>query len=210
MNRISRTVTVTAVAGALAFTGTVAAAQAMPAGPSGSLVAYGHSWPAGYGVAEGYPQMVAEDLHRRYVDHTRNGDLTAGTAARAQLQPPHPGDVVILETGLNDARAYGRRGVAAYRDFLYGTLLALRPAQRVILVLDEKVPAWHEYRPYNHGSPAVVRAYDDAARNAGASFPNVLIIGPQLRAHHDFQRDGVHPNPSGHRTLARDVEQVLL
>lgn len=189
--------------------GGMASAQARPVDTGGDVISYGHSWPAGYGVPEGYPQMVAEALQRPYVDRAVGGDLVAGTSARAQLQPPHAGDVVILETGLNDARAYGMAGVDAFRDFFTGTLYAMRDAQRVVIVLDQSIPRWHAYAPYSHGSTSVIRAYNRVIRDVARSYPNVQVVRARLHPA-GFQPDGVHPNRRGHLRLAHRVERALL
>jgi lysophospholipase L1-like esterase len=198
-----------AIIATISSTSGLASAQAAPPTSTTRLVAYGHSWPAGFGVAEGYPAEAASALGLSYVDRARGGDLVAGTAARAELQPPQANDVVVVEAGLNDARAYGKRGLAPYRDFLAKALSDLAPADRVVLVLDQRILKWRQYAPYNHASRDVIHAFRLATREVAAGYPNVTVVSPQLRGAIDFQADGVHPDASGHRLIARAVVEVL-
>lgn len=186
-------------AGALGAAGT-----AWAGGDGPEVVAYGHSWPAGYHVREPYPQRVADGLGMGLVNRARSGDLAAGTAARVETRPPGRDDVVIVEAGLNDARAYGLRGLPVFRDFLSRALWRLRRVDRVVLVLEQPIPRWRGFAPYNLGSPAVIRAYDAAVVEIAQPYPNVTTVRVPLEPD-DWQDDGVHPDGSGHARIARAV-----
>jgi lysophospholipase L1-like esterase len=173
------------------------------------VIAYGHSWPLGYRVDRSYPERVAAQLDMPLVNWAHSGDLSAATAARAQLHPPRRRDTVLVQTGLNDARGYGMAGLAIYEESLKGILLTVTRAETVVLVIDQLVPGWQGGAPYNLGSPEVMSAYAQVTATVASDFDNVTVLLPELDPASDFQADGVHPDEAGHRALASAVLKAL-
>lgn len=173
------------------------------------LVAYGHSYVAGYGVTpdQSYPFEAATALGLRDVNRAVSGAVVRETLLVARTAPrPTQRDVVVVEIGLNDAREYGWHGLAQYRANLRALLERVSTAGRVIVVLDPTIPGWQMYAPYDHGSPQVMRAYRTAARRIGHRH-GATVVRPALTAAM-FQTDLIHPNADGYQRIAEKVAQA--
>jgi hypothetical protein len=115
---------------------------------------------------------------------------------------------VVLETGLNDARGYRMRGLALFREHLAAALDAMSRAELVVLVLEQRIPRWDSYSPFDRGRPRVSAAYRHAQRLVAASRPNVVTVLADLEPA-DYLPDGVHPARSGHVALAGAVARAV-
>jgi lysophospholipase L1-like esterase len=234
MSRFPRVVASVAVAAVLSMsacgvngpdTRTVTSSDDRPAAPTrepARLVAFGHSYVAGLGASRGdraWPAVVAARTCRPLVNRAGSGDIAAETEvhvlnAASSLQPR---DVVVVETGINDVRAFGADGdrLHRYGQRIRGILSTLQDVGRgvpVVLVADPGIAetAWDDYPPYDRGSQAVADAYADKLREVAADFPDATVVDVREAwsgAH--IHADGVHPNDEGHALIAEAVESAL-
>jgi lysophospholipase L1-like esterase len=189
---------------ALLLVGSPAQAVDAPA----RLVSYGHSWPAGLGVHLPYPARVAERRDLPMANRAYAGDLSGDTLARVRLQPPRRSDIVTVQTGLNDANAFGLAGLEVYRLNLWAILEETRRARLVVLVLDQHALRPPDHPPYDHGTAEVLQAYRLAAREIAAAV-GATVAAPILVDPVEWQDDGMHPNGAGHRAIAAAVAQKI-
>jgi acyl-CoA thioesterase I len=171
----------------------------------------GTSLTAGYGVGEdvAYPAVLqakidSAGLPFRVVNAGISGETSAGGLRRIDWSLQQPVDVLVLELGAND----GLRGLDpdAMRANLEEILTRTRqryPDAGIVLVGMEAPP--------NLGTGYTTRfrrVFTDLARRYDAALVPFLLDGvagmPELNI-----ADGIHPNPQGHRVLARTVWQAL-
>ena len=172
------------------------------------LVSYGHSWPSGLGVDRPYPTRVADRRQLSLSNRAYPGDLSAATLARVRLRPPRRSDVVTVQTGINDANAYGLLGLEVYEKNLRAILGVTLRARLVVLVLDHPALRPSDLPPYNHGTAEVLQAYRVTARKVGAAL-GAIVVAPVLDEPVEWQADGMHPNGAGHRAIAADGAQKI-
>jgi len=175
-----------------------------PAGASDTLsrlVSYGHSWPAGLGVERPYPARVADRRDLSISNRAYPGDLSADTLARVRLRPPRRSDIVTVQTGINDANAYGLAGLERYKKNVRAILTVTKQARLVVLVLDQRALRPSDYPPYNHGTAEVLRTYRMAARELAAAV-GATVVAPVLDEMVEWQVDGMHPSGPGHKVIA--------
>lgn len=177
-----------------------------------TIVFIGTSLTAGYGVdpADAFPAVVGRMLDSaghpaRIVNAGVSGETSAGARTRIDWVLRQPADVIVLETGAND----GLRGlsVAAARDNIQAILdsiRAKRPSARVLLVQMEAPPNLGD--TYTRGFRAM---YPELAKKNGVELVPFLLAGvagvPSLN-----QEDGIHPNRTGARIVARTIYTALM
>jgi acyl-CoA thioesterase I len=171
----------------------------------------GTSLTAGQGLdpAEAYPALIqkkidAAGLAYRVVNAGVGGDTSADALRRLDWLLRQRVDVLVVETGANDALRGQDPG--ATRDNIRAILERARghsPAPRVILVGMEA--------PRNLGADYARRfraIYPELARESGATLVPFLLDGvggvESLN-----QADGIHPTAAGHERLAETVWRVL-
>ncbi len=178
-----------------------------------TIVFFGDSLTAGYGLenpmADAYPSLIekkieAEKLPYRVVNAGLSGETTAGGVRRIDWILRQPVDVFVLALGGND----GLRGVdpATTRANLETILAHVRAkypdAKLVVAGMQMPASMGADFaRAYGEVFPAVAR------ENHATLIPFLLDrVGavPDLN-----QRDGIHPNPDGHRLVADNVWKVL-
>ena len=189
------------------------AAGAARAGEPPTLLFFGDSLTAGYGLedpaTEAYPAVIqrkiaAAGLAWRVVNAGLSGETSAGGLRRVDWVLRQRVDCFVLELGGND----GLRGIppATTEANLQGIIDRVRakdPAAKIILVGIEAPP--------NMG-PDFTRAFAAifpalAARNHLPLIPFLLkgVAGrPGLN-----QADGIHPTAKGHAAVAETVWSVL-
>ena len=188
--------------------------QPVPASDTLTVVFFGDSLTAGYGLASpdlAYPALVGARLEAagvpaRVVNAGVSGETSAGGLSRVtwalRQTPP---DVFVLALGAND----GLRGIdpAVTRDNLGAILDAVEaaaPDARLVVAGMEALPNYGE----DYGSrfravfPAVAEAH-------GAALVPFLLDGVAGVAALN-QPDGVHPTAEGQRVLAETVAEVLV
>lgn len=172
----------------------------------------GTSLTAGLGLdpSDAFPEVIGRMLDSaghpaRIVNAGVSGETSAGARSRIGWVLREPADVIVIETGAND----GLRGlpVSAARANIQAILDSVRAKQssaRVLLVQMEAPP--------NLGAAytAAFRAmYPALARENGVELVPFLLGGvagiPSLN-----QEDGIHPNRTGARIVARNVYDVLV
>lgn len=197
--------------GALGLFSTGAGAAQRPSAASqGTIVAFGDSLTAGYGVAEGeaYPAQLEKKLQKagyrwRVVNAGVSGETSSGALSRVdwilRLKP----DIVILETGAND----GLRGVDPRVTHANIDSIVTRLQKKGIVVVLAGMKMFASL------GPRFTRDFDDiypkeAARHHLILIPFFLtgVAGdPNLN-----QQDGIHPTGKGYRILIGKIYPYVL
>jgi acyl-CoA thioesterase-1 len=172
---------------------------------------FGTSLTAGYGLD---PSLAFPNLIQKKSEGTAtpivavnaglSGETSAGAVRRIDWALKNPVDIVVLETGGNDAlRALDPDSLEANLTTAVRRIRALQPKARILLVVMEAPP--------NLGQRYTDRfrkAYVDvAAREKLTLVPFLLdkVAGkPELN-----QADGVHPNEKGEPIVADNIWKVL-
>jgi acyl-CoA thioesterase-1 len=179
-------------------------------GTKKTLVVFGDSLSAGYGLQPG--QSYPDDLQRkldaqgyawRVVNLGISGDTTMGGVARVNTGIAQKPAMVLLELGGND----GLRGLplAMTRENLEQMILAFQRAGARVVLAGMTLPP-------NYGPDYVTgfrKMYTDlAAKYKLALIPFLLsdIITTDLRY---FQRDGIHPTAEGAQIVSETVMRTL-
>lgn len=172
----------------------------------------GTSLTAGYGVdpSDAFPAVVGRMLDSaghpaRIVNTGVSGETSAGARSRIDWVLRQPADVIILETGAND----GLRGLSvdAARANIQAILDRIRekqPSARVLLVQMEAPP--------NLGATYTSRFHDmypELAKENQIELVPFLLDGVAGIASLN-QDDGIHPNRTGARIVARTVYDALM
>jgi acyl-CoA thioesterase-1 len=189
-------------------------ASSPTSGPKRTILFFGDSLTAGYGLAdpatEAFPALIqqrlnASGLNYQVINAGLSGDTSAGGLRRIDWAMRQPIDIFVLELGGND----GLRGlpVADTRRNLQGIIdrvKARNPAVRV-LVAGMRMPP-------NFGADYVsqfAQMYPDLVRaNPGSILLPFLLQGVGGVARYN-QRDGIHPTAEGDRLIAETLWTVL-
>jgi acyl-CoA thioesterase-1 len=198
--------------------GRTAAAAVTPAstGTGGGRAAptvlfIGTSLTAGYGLQpdQAYPVLVqhladSAGVPIHAVNAGVSGETSAGALARIDWVLRQPADVIVIETGANDAlRALPVSEARANIARILEKARHDRPNARLVLVQMEAPP--NLGRAY---TTAFHDMYAELARQYGATLAPFLLDG--VAGHPDLnQGDGVHPNAVGERIVARNVWRAL-
>ena len=171
------------------------AMASVPVYAAGTVLVFGDSLSAGYGLAraDGWVSLLDARLQEHDVDMTIvnasvSGETTAGGRARfdAALERNDP-DIVILELGGND----GLRAlpVADMKANLGAMIEAARAADSTVLLLGMRIPA-------NYGkrySEQFHSAFNEIAKDTGVAYVP-FFLEPIANDRGNFQDDGIHPN----------------
>jgi acyl-CoA thioesterase I len=194
----------------LLMLGNARAAPASNADTKKTLVVFGDSLSAGYGLAPG--QSYPDDLQRkldaqgyawRVVNLGISGDTTSGGLARVQTGVAMKPAMVLLELGGND----GLRGLplAITRENMEQMIVAFQRAGARVVLAGMTLPP-------NYG-PDYVRGFETIYSSLAAKYKLPLIpfllqdiITRDLRY---FQRDGVHPTAEGAQIVSDTVLRTL-
>jgi acyl-CoA thioesterase-1 len=187
------------------------AAVALGAAETKSVIFFGDSLTAGYGVDpdEAYPALIQQKIDKeglkwRVVNAGLSGETTAGGLRRLDWILRQPVDVLVIELGGND----GLRGIAPTTTRTNLEAMIARVRQRFPQV---KVVLAGMQMPTNMG-PEYTRAfaaiYPDLAQASGVVLIPFLLEGvggdPTLNL-----PDGIHPTPEGHKIVAETVWRTL-
>lgn len=190
---------------------TSATPAASPADSRKTIIFFGNSLTAGYGLDpdQAFPALIGrrlDSLHLPYkvINAGISGETTADGKSRLNWTLRQPADIFVLELGAND----GLRGipVAGTRDNLQSIIDTVRrryPSCKILLA--------GMHVPPNMGSSYANTFYEIfaqlAANNKTALIPFLLDgVGgnPSLN-----QGDGIHPNYTGEKIVTETVWKAL-
>lgn len=176
-----------------------------------TVLFFGTSLTAGYGLdpAQAFPSLISRmaaiaGLPITAVNAGLSGETSAGALRRIEWTLQRPADIVVLETGGNDAlRALDADSLEANLSGIVTRIRGAQPGARILLAVMEAPP--------NLGVAYTTRfrrAYADVARRNGLTLVPFLLEG--VAGERDLnQPDGVHPNVRGEVIVAENVWKVL-
>ncbi|MFZ6051356.1 arylesterase [Halocola ammonii] len=177
-----------------------------------TILFFGNSLTAGYGVeeGEGFAEIIGKKLDSlgydyRVINAGISGETTSSGLRRVDwVMSKQEVDVFVLELGAND----GLRGIptSVTRSNLYEIIDKVREAQP-----DVKIVLAGMMVPPNMGqsySDDFQSIFPDVADTANVELIPFLLkdVGGIDSLNQD---DGIHPNPKGHRILAKNTWDVL-
>lgn len=172
---------------------------------------FGTSLTAGYGLqpALAYPGMIqrksdSTDVPITAINAGLSGETSAGAVRRIEWALKRPADIVVVETGGNDAlRALDPDTLESNLAEIVSRIREIQPKARILLAVMEAPP--------NLGARYTARfrnAYVAVAKREKVETIPFLLDGvagrPELN-----QGDGVHPNERGERIVASNVWKAL-
>ena len=176
-----------------------------------SVLFFGTSLTAGYGLdpSQAFPMIVAaraaaEGVPITAINAGLSGETSAGALRRIDWALKNPVDVVVVETGGNDAlRALDANALKSNLTAIIGRIRKAQPDAKILLAVMEAPP--------NFGARYTAgfrEAYATVARNEGVALVPFLldrVAGrPELN-----QEDGIHPNLAGEKIVADNVWRAL-
>jgi len=185
--------------------------RADSAKPKVTVLFFGTSLTAGYGLdpSQAFPVLIAKKSVDAGVPITAinaglSGETSAGALRRIDWVLKRPVDIVVLETGGNDAlRALDANALKANLDSIVRRIRKAQPRVKVLLAVMEAPP--------NFGARYTAsfrEAYASVAKSQGLTLLPFLLDGvagkPELN-----QDDGVHPNVAGEKIVADNVWRTL-
>ena len=185
--------------------------QTPPASTKKTVLFFGNSLAAGYGVepSQAFPALVGEKIDAAGLDYTvvnagLSGETTAGGKSRIGWVLRQPVAVFVLELGGND----GLRGLplSATRQNLQAIMDTVRrkSPQATIVLAGMQIPP-NLGTDYTREFRELFKELAD--KNKAILIPFLLEdVGgvPKLN-----QDDGIHPNPAGHKIVAETVWKVI-
>jgi acyl-CoA thioesterase-1 len=188
----------------------VVKAYAPAQGSSPTIVCFGDSITAGYGLEPGhsYPDYLQAELsargyHYRVINEGVSGNTTKDAVDRLSSVLALHAAVVIVELGGND----GLRGLplAATKANLDTIVGALHQAGSKVLLAGITLPP-------NYG-PDYIRQFNAIFPEVAAKYHVTLL--PMLYAHvyyvpNAIQEDGIHPTAKGAQLIAGNLYPLLL
>lgn len=188
-----------------------AAAPSASAASATKVLFVGTSLTAGYGLTPelAYPAVVArlaeaDGLPIQLTNAGLSGETSAGALRRMEWVLRAPVDVIVIETGANDAlRGLDPDSTRANLKRIIARVREAHPAAEIVLVQMEAPP--------NYGVGYVRRfraMYGDVAREEDVTLAPFLLDGvaglPDLN-----QADGIHPNRRGAELVAANIWKAL-
>lgn len=176
-----------------------------------NVLFFGTSLTAGYGLD---PSLAFSNLIQLKSDSTDtpitainaglSGETSAGAVRRIEWTLKRPVDIVIVETGGNDAlRALDPDTLEANLAAIISRVREVQPKARILLAEMEAPP--------NLGTRYTTRfrqAYRNVAKREKVGVIPFLLDGVAGKASLN-QDDGVHPNEKGERIVAANVWKSL-
>ena len=183
---------------------------AIQAAPQRSIVVFGDSLSAAYGIAQarGWVALLEERLKRERSDYSVvnasiSGETSSGGASRIQktLQQHKP-SIVILELGAND----GLRGlpIAQMRQNLAAMIEQAQKSGARVLLVGMKLPP-------NYG-PDYTRAFESAYGELAQRYKTTLVpflLEDLADKQELFQPDRVHPTEAAQPLMLERVWTAL-
>ena len=185
------------------------AASAAPAHAPQTILVFGDSLSAGYGIRQdaAWPNLLAKRLQENKVDYSVanasiSGETTSGGKARLgdALRRYSP-TIVIIALGSND----GLRGipVATMRDNLLAMASAAQETKARVLIVGQRLPP--NYGPYAEQFHSV---FVEVAKAKKTAFVDFLLDGVALNSEL-FQPDNLHPTSAAQPRLLDNVWRGL-
>lgn len=176
-----------------------------------NVLFFGTSLTAGYGLDPllAFPNLIAKKSQSTAtpivaVNAGLSGETSAGALRRIEWTLRKPVDIVVLETGGNDAlRALDPDSLEANLDAIVARIKKVRPAARILLAVMESPP--------NLGARYNTRfreAYTNVAKRENLTLVPFLLNNVAGKSELN-QADGVHPNERGERIVADNVWKAL-
>jgi acyl-CoA thioesterase-1 len=186
-------------------------ATGTPSGPVPTVLFVGTSLTAGLGLEpeQAYPALIQARADSAgtpiiAVNAGVSGETSAGALNRIDWVLRSPADVIVIETGANDAlRALPVTEARANISKILDRVKAAKPMARIFLVQMEAPP--------NLGQQYVTDFHDmygELASEKGATLIPFLLGGVAGIADLN-QADGLHPNIRGERIVATNVWNSL-
>ena len=185
--------------------------RAEPAKAKVTVLFFGTSLTAGYGLdpSQAFPVLIAkksvdEGVPITAINAGLSGETSAGALRRIDWVLKRPVDIVVLETGGNDAlRALDTLALQANLTGIIDVIRREQPKAKILLAVMEAPP--------NFGARYTAGfrdAYKAVAKRMGVTLLPFLLEGvagkPELN-----QDDGVHPNVTGEKIVADNVWRTL-
>jgi acyl-CoA thioesterase-1 len=179
--------------------------------PKATVLFFGTSLTAGYGLdpSQAFPVLVAkrsadDGLPIAAINAGLSGETSAGALRRIDWTLRNPVDIVVLETGGNDAlRALDATALKANLSGIVDRIRRAQPKAKIVLAVMEAPP--NLGAGYTSGFR---EAYVEVAKSRGLVLLPFLLDGvagkPELN-----QEDGIHPNVAGERIVADNVWRAL-
>jgi acyl-CoA thioesterase-1 len=171
----------------------------------------GTSLTAGYGLQpeQAYPALVEQMADSagtplKAVNAGVSGETSAGALHRIAWVLRVPADIVVIETGANDAlRALSVAAARANIEAIIDSVKQAKPAAKVLLVQMEAPPnLGRTYTSQFHDM------YGAIAKDKGVQLIPFLLNGVAGNAELN-QADGLHPNVRGERIVAHNIWTAL-
>jgi acyl-CoA thioesterase-1 len=186
-------------------------AQAPPPSTKKTVLFFGNSLTAGYGVSptQAFPALIGrriDSLHLPYqvINAGLSGETSAGGKSRISWMLRQPISIFVLELGGNDGlRGIPLAGTTANLQAIIDSVKTHDPDARIVLAGMQIPPNMGA----DYGTAFRNIFPKLATANHAALIPFLLQnVGgiPQLN-----QADGIHPTAAGHRIVAENVWQVL-
>ncbi len=188
------------------------AASTVTAAETKTLVFFGDSLTAGYGLLdpdEAYPALIQKKIESaglpwHVVNAGLSGDTTAGGLRRLDWILRQKTDLIVLELGAND----GLRGIlpAVTRTNLRAIIERIRERRpgTIVVLAGMQVPT--NLGPEHTRAFAAI--YPELAKELNVPLIPFLLAGVGGRAELN-QADGLHPTAAGHKILAENVWVVI-
>jgi acyl-CoA thioesterase-1 len=185
--------------------------QTAPAAKTKTVVFFGNSLTAGYGLSpsEAFPALIQSKIDLMGLPYTVvnagvSGETTSGGASRIDWVLRQAPDVFVLELGAND----GLRGIPVAEtkknlQAIIDKVKAKNPAAKLVLAGMQLPPNMGQ--AYTSGFRDV---FPDLAKRNGMTLIPFLLEGVGGEAKLN-QQDGIHPTAEGARIVAQNVWQVL-
>lgn len=175
--------------------------------PRPTVVFFGTSLTAGLGLEpeQAYPALVAKiadsaGLPINAVNAGLSGETTAGAVRRIEWVLRSPADLVVIETGANDAlRGLDPDSARANIERVVASVKKVQPRARIVLTQMEAPP--NIGNAYTRRFHAI---YPEVARREGLVLMPFLLENVAGESALN-QGDGVHPNLAGERIVAANV-----
>ena len=175
------------------------------------VVFFGTSLTAGYGLNpdQAFPALIEERARTegvpiKAVNAGLSGETTAGAVRRVDWVLRTPADLVVIESGANDAlRGLPTTAAKANLEKLVAAVRQRQPRAKIALIQMEAPP--------NYGvayTSSFRRIYSDVATKEGLPLLPFLLNGVAGISRLN-QADGVHPNVIGEKIVADNVWKAL-
>ena len=172
---------------------------------------FGTSLTAGAGLEpeQAFPALVEQKadsagLPIKAVNAGLSGETTAGAARRIDWVLRTPADVIVVETGANDAlRGLSPAAAKANIEKIVASIRKKQPGATIVLV--------QFFAPPNFGNEytrSFSAIYADVARRENVVLIPFLLEGVAGVSRYN-QPDGIHPNVAGEKIVADNVWRAL-